>query len=222
MPLPLSTIAIEEKNKLATDSVFLIALKITIPSTPSVFTVRLVNNSANISWLYENGGDDPWVAFPFSIEELTDQSGGEVPVVTLRISNVTRVMDVYLKYYDDYIKAFGYEPIIVNIYVINTAVIAVDPDANPEVEHVFELKKPSVDDQWATFVLSASNPYNRRFPQNRILKNHCRYKFEGSDGRCGHTGGPSCDHTLVTCRSLNNSNRFGGAPGVGKGGFEIY
>lgn len=242
MPLSLSSIAIQEKNKLATDSVFLVALKIIIPGIVYTGTefeqpVRIVNNSENITWQYSktaeeisgNLWDGTWIAFPFTLDELSDQSGGEVPTVTIRISNVTRVMDSYLQFYDNYVKANGFYPITVNIYVVNTRVIygdeytIGDPDADPEVEHIFQLKKPSVDSMWATFVLSADNPYMRRFPQNRILKNHCRYKFKGSDGRCGYTGAVTvCNHTLVTCRALNNSIRFGGAPGVGKGGFKIY
>ena len=228
MPLNLSSIAIQEKNKLATDSVFLVALKITIPGIE--VPLRLISNSENIHWTYDGYTDGTWTAFPFKIEELTDQSGSEVPSVTISISNVSRVIDVYLQYYDDYVKANGYSPITVSIYVINTAVIADDTDADPEVEHIFELKKPSANSQWATFVLSASNPYMRRFPQNRILKNHCRFKFKGVDGRCGYTGViTTCNHTLVRCRVIQNPNsipdfllRFGGAPGVGQGGFEIY
>jgi len=205
-----------EKNMLNADSAFLVALKITIPGITD--PVRVINNSEDVTWKSET-----WVAFPFTIEELTDQSGGEVPAVVIRVSNVNRIMEVYLQQYDDYVKANGYSPITVDIYVINTKVIAASPDAEPEVEHTFELKKPSTNAMWATFQLSAMNPYMRRFPQNRILSNHCRFKFKGTDGRCGYAGGETtCNHTLARCRELSNSTRFGGAPGVGTGGFEVY
>ena len=214
MPNSLSSIAIAEKNRLATDSVFLVCLKITIPGVSE--PVRLVGNSANITWQ-----GVPWAAFPFTINEISEATG-EVPRVDIQISNVSRAMDVYLQYYDDYIKANGYTPITVNIYVVNTAVIANNGNAAPEVEHLFELKQPKADSMWATFTLGASNPYNRRFPQNRIMKNHCRYRFKGSDGRCGYALSEStCDHTLTRCRELNNSTRYGGAPGAGASGFEI-
>mgnify|MGYP003394431837 CR=1 FL=1 len=214
MPVSLSSIAISEKNKLVADSVFLVALKITIPGI--VNPVRIVNNSENVTWLGET-----WVAFPFTINEISEATG-EVPRVDIQISNVSRVMDVYLEFYDAYIKANGYTPITVNIYVINTAVIANNGYADPEVEHIFELKQPKADSKWATFTLGASNPYNRRFPQNRILKNHCRFRFKGTDGHCGYTEAEtSCNHTLARCRELINSPRFGGFPGVGKGGFEV-
>ncbi len=58
MPLSLSSIAIEEKNKLATDSVFLICLEITIPGVAE--PVRVVRNNEDLTWQGET-----WVAFPF-------------------------------------------------------------------------------------------------------------------------------------------------------------
>lgn len=222
MPLTLSSVAIEEKNKLNTDSIFLVCLRIVIPGI--VEPIRLVNNSENITWQHpDDTAPETWIAAPvFKINELSDGSSGEVPMVTIQVSNVSRVMDQYIQYYDNYIKANGYSRITVSICVINTKVIAVDPTAAPEVDHIFELKQPKCDAEWATFILSASNPYMRRFPQNRILRNHCRYKFKGADGRCGYTGAlTTCNHTLIQCRARNNSTRFGNAPGVGLGGFDI-
>jgi phage-related protein len=93
-----------------------------------------------------------------------------------------------------------------------------NPDA--EVEHVYELIQPKTDSMWATFVLGASNPFRKRFPQGRILKNHCRYIFK--DAWCGYSGGETeCDKTLARCRVLLNSTRYGGFPGVGRGGIKV-
>jgi phage-related protein len=211
--LTLSSVAIQEKNKLASDSVFCVALEITIPDV--VEPIRVINNSEDIAW---NGST--WTAFPFVIEEISDVSSGEVPRVDVRVSNVNRIFESYLQTYDTYCKVNGFEPIEVSIFVINTLVCATV--ATPEVEHQFELKQPKTNSQWATFTLGASNPFARRFPQNRILKNHCRYKYKGSDHRCGSThASANCTHTLTACRARLNSGRFGNAPGVGSGGFDV-
>lgn len=221
MPLSLSTVAIQEKNDLNSDSVFLVGMRIVIPGLDD--PLRIIDNSENITWQHpEDTSPEDWIAFPFQIEEITDSSSGEVPMVTVKVSNVSRVMDQYLQYYDDYIKANGPSPVTVSIFVINSKVIAANSAADPETEHIFELQQPKADAEWATFILSSSNPYQRRFPQNRILRNHCRYKFKGADGRCGYTGYlTTCDHTLTQCRERNNSVRFGNAPGVGLGGFDV-
>jgi len=219
--LSLSSIAIQEKNKLNTDSVFLVCLRIVIPGLEDV--VRLVDNSENITWQHlGDSNPETWVAFPFVINEISDNSSGEVPLVTVQISNVNRILDQYIELYYSYIMTYGYSPITVSICVINTKVIAANSAADPEVDHFFELKQPKADSEWATFILSANNPYSRRCPQNLILRNHCRYKFKGIDGRCGYTGAETeCDHTLLRCRELGNSIRFGNAPGVGQSGFDI-
>ena len=217
--LSLSSVAITEKNKLSTDSIFLAVMRIVVPGLD--VPIRVVANSENITWQHPLDSEpEEYVAFPFNIGEVSDSSSGEVPRIDIRISNTSRVMDQYIQYYNDYIKAKGYSPITVSICVINSKVIAADNTAAPELDSEYELKQPKCDAEWATFILSANNPYMRRFPQARILKNHCRYKFK--DSRCKYTGAETtCDHSLAQCRTRNNSKRFGNAPGVGLSGFDI-
>ncbi len=208
--MTLSSIAIEEKNKLATDSVWLVALKITIPGLTD--SVRLVRNNENITWQGET-----WVAFPFEVEEIGDDLKGEVPQVNIKVSNVSRAMDSYISTYDTYCKNNGYSDIDVVLYVVNSKNLA---DSTPEAEYEFILKSPATDSRWATFILGASNPFRRRFPQGRILKNNCRFIFK--DLRCQYDGAETlCSKTLARCRELSNSENFGGFPGVGYGGIII-
>lgn len=219
MPLTLSSVAIAEKNKLNTDSAFLVVLRIVIPGVSE--PVRIVENSEDITWQHPSDiQPETYITFPFQINEISDSSSGEVPQVTIQISNISRIMDGYNQLYDNYIKANGYTPVTVSICVVNTKVIAADPTADPEVEHTFELSQPKTDAEWATYVLKAGNPYQRRFPQNRILRNHCRFRFKSA--LCGYGGAETdCDGTLLRCRALGNNVRFGGAPGVGLGGFDV-
>ncbi|MEW6265301.1 MAG: DUF1833 family protein [Thermodesulfobacteriota bacterium] len=208
--LTLSSTAIAEKNKLAAGSLFLLALEVTIPGASE--TIRVVADADDMTWRGQT-----WVAWPFQIEELTETSKSEVPRVSVRISNVSRAIEAYLQAYDTWCKNYGFSPIEASIYVVNSLNLASD---DPEVVHDFELRQPLTDSVWATFVLSAGNPWDMRVPQGRILKNHCRYRFK--DSRCGYTGPAAvCDHTLTACRNNNNSTRFGGFPGAGQGGLYI-
>ena len=216
MPLPLSSIALSEKNKLATDAVWFVALKITIPGVGT--PIRIVRNNESITWQGET-----WQAFRFEIEEIGEGRTGEVPRVDLRVSNVDRVMESYIQQYDGYIKANGFSPIEVYIYVLVSKDLA---SPTPVAEHLYELKQPKSNSIWATFVLGASNPFNKRFPQHRHLKNHCRFRYNYPVGSSLLCGAPSsayttCDKTLAACRQRNNSIRFGGTPGVGIGGLRI-
>lgn len=215
MALSLSSIAIEEKNKLSTDSVFLICMKLTIPGV--VTPVYLVANDSNYTW-----DSISWIATDFSIEEITESSTGENPQVALKVSNISRVMEAYIDSYDIYCKNNGYNPILVDFYLINTRAVTANPNCDPEVEHNFQLLYPRTDPLWATFTLGAPNPWNQRFPRNRMLRNLCRYKRFKTDARCGYVGvETTCDRTLTQCRAYGNSDRFGGAPGAGQGGIRL-
>lgn len=211
MPRQLSVTVVNEKNKLSNpDSVFLCALEIAIPGTAE--PARVVLNTENITWRGYT-----WQAVIFEIEGLKATSTNEVPQVTVKVSNVNRAMEKYVQDYDAYRKINGHEDIDVMIYELNTADLA---NNSPCCDHVFILKQPSLDQNWATFLLSASNPANRRAPFNLIRKNFCSYRFK--DLRCGYAGAATtCKKTLQACRALGNSRRFGGAPGAGKTGLTL-
>lgn len=206
MPLPLSSSAIKEKNKLTDGSEWLILIDITVPGLGE--NIRVTSDNADTVWK-----NNTYLPFTFEIEEISDSSAGEVPRVDLKVSNVTRAIEAYLQEYDEYTKVNGYTPIELTTSVVHSAHLDL---AVPETEYVFHLKQPKTNAKWATFTLGANNPYNKRFPLNRLLKNRCRYKKFKND-RCGYSGpATDCNMTLVRCRELNNSARFGGFPGVGR------
>jgi phage-related protein len=212
MPIELSSVVIQDKNKLANEGQWLVCLMITIPNYPNDTIVRVVRNNEDIMWRGEI-----WQKFPFEVDEITDSATGEVTQVTVRVSNVSRAMEYYIEMYDVYTKTYGFRPVSAVIYLVNSLDLA---NNDPVREHPFELKSPTTDAKWATFVLGASNPANRRFPLHRVLKNHCRFRFRSI--HCGYNGvASSCDKTLKTCRTLQNSTRFGGFPGVGSGGVRV-
>lgn len=212
MPLSLSAIAIAEKNKLATNSVFLIFLEVDIPGQDSIFIVR---NNENIAW---NG--HTWIAFPFEVDTIKEAKG-QVPQTVLRVSNISLYMQQIVKLYDYYIKTHALQLISVIFYTVNTNSIAANSSCPPEETYTFQVTQPKTDFNWAYFTLSAYNPYGKRFPKDVVLKDGCRYIFKSSDF-CRYAGDiTSCDRTLYTCRALSNSARIGAFPGVGLGGIVV-
>lgn len=207
---PSATVTAEKNKRNNADSVFLYAIEVTIPGSEE--PARVVLNTENITW---RGVE--WVAGSFSIDGLDSKSTGEVPQCTTRVSNVNRVFEAYIQDWDTYCKNNGYHEIAVSFFELNTADLA---NNEPCAEHVYILKAPSTDAQWATFVLGAANTSNRKAPFNPMRKNYCTHKFQGL--RCGYFGlATACDKTLSTCRTLGNSERFGGCPGVGKTGLSL-
>jgi len=199
-----SSQTIHDKNAIVTAAVFLVLLEIDIPATD---TIRLVNNTEDITW---NG--NVWQQFPFELEDINQGTDGSVPTWTVKISNVNRAIEQYLHRYDLYLKQNGIDgnEITCVIRVVNSNDLG---NPEPITEQEALLSQPSTDATWATFRLSAKSPYNRQFPPRKILKTFCAWQFKGE--KCGYSGTATyCDKTLTTCRLLDNSPRFGGFPGV--------
>ena len=113
MPLTLSTVAIEEKNKLSTDSAFLVLLAVTIPGTSTV--IRVVNNTEDVLW-----GGYTWTRTQFDLQTISTGSTGEVSQVELKVDNSTKILEGYVHTYEAWCKVNYREPITCTIYVINS------------------------------------------------------------------------------------------------------
>jgi len=244
MPRTLSSFALQEKNKVTSSTIWPIMVEITIPGVAT--PIRITDNNESVTWR-----DVSWVAFPFKLDPMPEDSRGEVPQVSLSISNVSRSMESYLQAYDLYCKANGFTSITVSIYVVNNAAsfssgVVTDSTAdgavtdttvdgattdelyditNPDPEAIFdyELVSSKTNSTWVTFVLGASSPFRKRFPMHRMTKNHCRHRFK--DVLCKYAGvTATCDKTLTACRAMNggsNSANFGSTPGIGLGGLRL-
>jgi lambda family phage minor tail protein L len=208
--MSLSSNVIVEKNSIGSVEPFLIALDITIPGVTE--TVHIVRNTDDITWrgfLYK--------AIPFEISELNETSVDEVPNVTLSVSNVDNIIGSYVAEYDLYNKQHGFSPIDVVIYIVSNADLT-NPD--PVATFSLMLLQPSINSENVVFTLGAQNPFIMRFPLQRMMKDHCRYKFRSP--RCGYKGdAQTCNKTLAQCREYKNNTRFGGFPGIGKAGLSF-
>lgn len=202
----LSNIAKAEKNKLNSNSVFLIALDITIPDVAE--TIHIINNNEDVVW---NG--TTYQAFPFTLDDIKETSSGEVSEFNLQVSNANNVIGTYVRQYDAYVKNNGFEAIDVTLSVINTNNLA---SATPEIQHKATLIKPTISREQVTFTLGGVNAYNKTV-HNRMLRNGCRFRFKSV--QCGYTGSATeCNKTYSRCQELNNQTRFGGFPLIGNKG----
>lgn len=194
--ISLSAISKAEKNKLSTDSCFLILLEIRLQDV-----VRICYNNENITWKGQE-----YIAFPFEIGEITEDYTGE-PNVSLKVSNVAQGMQWYV---EDSGGAVGTE-------VILRAVNSLNLNGNADLEEYFVVTACKIDQEWIDFTLGNSYSARTRRPLDRYMKNHCPFKYKGI--RCGYNGNlADCKHTLTDCRNHSNSNRFGGFPGIDQKG----
>ena len=196
-----------DKNKLNnSETVLLPLLDITIPNVSEV--IRLAGNNENITW---NGIS--YVAFPFSIDEITESSSGEVSEFGINVSNVNNVIGQYIRQYDAYVKNYGFEPITVDITIVNSNNL---DSSDYEIRHSTTLIKPSLNNQSVQFKLGGVNAYNKTV-HNTMLRNSCRFKFKSI--QCGYTGSATeCNLTFANCKTLENQLRFGGFPTISNRG----
>ena len=193
--LDLSAVAKLEKNKVASTGAWLVLLEIQFQGA----TIRIVNNTENVTW---NGQE--WIAFPFTLGEVTEDSKGELPQLTLKVSNVTRAMQQYVEQH-----AGGTDAMVI-LRVVHSDHLDL---ATPEIEEYFMIKKTNTDAQWVTFTLGPDFTMTQRIPPDRYKKNFCPFKFKGI--KCAYLGAATeCNKTLGRCRELNNSIRYGGHPGI--------
>jgi lambda family phage minor tail protein L len=192
----LSTAALIEKNKLSTDSAWLILLEVTIGAT----VLKLVANNEDILW-----SGDTWQAFPFELDTVGETGKGEIPAITVKVSNVTGEVQRLLEAND------GANGVPVVIRVINTDVTT----TTPELELSFVVESSTHDEQWITFRLTGANCLTRRVPRRRYLKNFCPFVYGGIE--CGVSAAtmatyPTCNRTSANCTERGNFTRFGGFP----------
>lgn len=203
--LNLSAAAIMEKNKLASDGAWLVLLKI-LGKQEGVVPIYLVRNRDPIMW-----NQIEWVPFSFDMDNINDDGQGEIQSLTIKVSNVTRVIQGYLEAVSGGVDA------TVTVMVVHSNHLDV---TDPEVEEEFSVTGTSCDDQWVYFTLGPAYPVSSRRPERRYLKNFCQFEYCGIE--CGLTDAvktqyPNCDKTAVACAYRNNLTRYGGQLSIGGG-----
>jgi phage-related protein len=163
-----------EKNKLATASAWLVLLDVTLTDN-TVF--RLVRNNEDITF---NG--NVYTAFNFELEPTEQGNSGEIPSVTLRVSNITRLIESKLQDLDGGIGS------TVKVTVVNSDLLA---ESYSELEMTFDVLACNTTSQWVVFTLGAPSPLRQRFPLDKYLALHCRFRFNRPSGNypeCGYSG----------------------------------
>lgn len=200
MPKDLPLYAIIEKNKLASDGAFIWLAEIYLNEEN---VIRICRNTENIVW-----NSNHYDAFPFQMGKINDTQDGADPTIELKVDNTTQQIQAQV---DEYKGGNGFA---VNLILVNTKNLETD---KPVDIFYFTVQKTDIDQHWITFVLGTEYSARTRRPLNRYLKNNCPFVYKGL--KCGYNGDlESCGKTLVECRNHNNSQRFGGFPGIDQKG----
>jgi len=202
MPLDISSNAILEKNKLNSSGSWLLLIKFTYQSESPI---RLCLNNDTITW-----DSVLWHPAIFSLSGITETKNGDIPSMPFTITDFNGFLIPLLEQYDGAINA------TVDVYVVHSGYLN---NSTPEVHVTSKVISTSVSgNNVISFQLGGNNLSNKRCPDNRYLKNTCRFSFK--DERCGYSGSETvCDRTFARCTELNNLERYGGFIGVGTLGY---
>lgn len=197
---------IEAKNLLHSSDTWITLMHVDIVDGGG--DLRLACNVSNdIIW---NGYK--WTALPVEVGMIREEKD-EVPQVELKISNITQIPQSFAEENDGLISS------IISIFEVHSGNLSETDNIN---EYHLEVTGSSFDVLWAHITLGMNpNPMNKKDPEEKILKNFCRFDFPNSvDVRCPYTGGvfTSCPRTLSACIERNGATvarRYGGYPAVG-------
>lgn len=198
--IPIATVV--EKNKISSTVAFLVLLDIVVkhPDTgATIETIRIVQNNEDVTF---NG--NVYAKANFSIN-FRHESGTQ-PGIELSVVDYTRALQARMQEYG------GGVGFAVVVTVVNSAAL-LDP---PELVETFEVVSAEGNDYSAKFSLGAESGFARIFPRRRQMRDYCSWRYKGVE--CGYTGAlTTCDLTLQGpngCSAHNNTQNFGGFPGI--------
>lgn len=194
-----------EKNRLKSSEPWLILLEITLNNDDET-VIRFVRNTEDITF-----EGNVYTRFAFELEPTKYSSQGEIPTLTLRVSNITRLLQPYIEALEGGVGS------TVKITVVNTRLLS---ENYSELEEIFDVLATSTSDLWIEFILGAPSLLRQRLPLYRYLALHCRWQFKGLE--CNYSGDEiTCNRTYNDCRDRDNTANFGGFVGLKAGGIKI-
>lgn len=202
MSKSLSVASVIEKNRLSSDTPWLICLDIDVVDPDTLATVETLHVVRNTEAITFNGFEYTPASFDIELKE----EAGTQQTVSLAMNDYTLAVQERMQKYAGGV-GFG-----VAIMVVNADQL----DAPPEIVENFEVVGSSSANYVCSFTLGAENNITKAFPRRRQTKDYCQWRYKGDD--CGYTGSmPTCDLSLNGsngCKAHQNVVHFGAFPGI--------
>ena len=200
--LDLPSEIVGEKNVLNQDQPWLKTIEFNIDGT----YIRLIDNNEDVTI-----ESDTYTKFPFAIEPIETNTGGELNSAQIVVGNVHRTLQYYAEQYDGIVGESVTIRIFHNEYRQYSKVA---------LQWTFKILSTTYDDTRITFTLGHRNPLLQRFPKYRYIARHCKWKYKSIE--CGATSPlTTCGKTWADCEERNNTLRFGGYLGLKPGSLRL-
>ena len=144
-----------------------------------------------------------YTPFPISHNGIPESTTGEVGAISLKLSNVSRLIQAHLELYD----LGGKRVDIITVFA------GLD-EPNACLTDTFYIDSYDANENDAVFVLTSKfDIATLELPGRKYNRNNCPWVYKGEDCQSTH-GDVTCEKTLAACRLKGNQINFGGFPSV--------
>ena len=214
MARPLSSAVRAHKDSLSSLTPWVWLYEIEIPtSTPTRY--RFARHNTSITFL-----GNEYVPFPVGHAVTTENAKGDLPTVTMTISNLGRELAANLESYDGLVG----QPVRIMLVSLSDL-----DSSSPAVEETYEIRSVSSTDSQVSASLGTYNALRATFPAQRAIRDHCRHVYRSAE--CGYSLSSTDAQFLSSCDksfdgvngcvahglSEKNSTEAGGAAGTDPG-----
>jgi len=142
--------------------------------------------------------------FPIRHDFVGENTSGEVDVLKIQISNISREIQSYLETYDLRGKRVSVTTVFANLLD--------DPTTFRQDTYYIDSYGANVE----TVEFNCTSKFDlmkTELPARKFWRNYCGWKFKSV--QCGYAGAEThCNKTFQRCGELNNKTRFGGFPSI--------
>lgn len=174
--------------------------EVEIPSTP-ITRLRITTNNEEVAFgssiTGETVGYTPW---PMSIGKIVRQKKGDLPQITVAVSNAKRVLPAYLENYSGLVG----QPAVVQLVSLGEL-----DNASAALRFDGEVQTTEVSVEQVVFTIGSRNLKDMQFPSQRFVSEHCRFRYGGSG--CGYNVNHplnlilDCPKTYVACQERGDN-----------------
>jgi len=187
------------KNSLSDTGSWLVFLDIANKDKSIEF--KIVSNTEDIT-----RNSVVYTAFPFELNEMSEATKGNLPTLSLKVSNVGRLIGSYIETDPDFGSGWSVKLEIAHTSNINAS----------EIYMEFVSLSSTVDENFVTFTIGMANPIRMQSPRRKFMPNYCQHTFKRLG--CTYAGtDTTCDKTIVACRAKfagSTKIPFLGFPGI--------
>ena len=176
-----------------------------------------------------------YTAVPLKRDGISTNTQGEISSISVSIPNTDRAIESliqtrnYLRGCQVYVVSMFAKHLPANSGADAANYIGVDPDYRSNMKEKYFIDSTVSTDEAVTFVCKSKFDIRHIVVPNRTFSPECQWALKGTyvgsecdpDLAINTASYPSCDGSLIDCRTRNNVPRYGGFPSIPRRGVSM-